>query len=833
MPRLTEPAVKPGLPTPNVVFFGFPNAGKTALLNAVLRAGSRTLGEMVVLQPADPDPNAVRREVVPHIVQAAFPRTGGESVVLLDCDGQSAAELLASPRHLLNRGGRGALAHAVHRADALVLVVDAGASADAVDHVFRAFRGFLDSLEEGRTFSREVGGLPVFLTLTKCDTLCLPNDEPTDWLARVESRKRELTDRFRDFFAEELDDTDSESIDPSPFLSFGSLDLQVVATAAQTPVGRMFDTFRDSEGSFGVDRFAVDCLRAAQAFHQRARSARRRLQFTVYGLLGLVALLFLGVLVLAFHGASGPTEALAVRIREYREREGPPSVRFADAAYPSYHQALQTFRDSPLFPGLPEDLRQYVTQRLTEVVAYEAFRTRFQPPQLAPPDLRTPDEIEQLNVALNTSILPPKDYADLWTETTAAKLRQKWQADLRVIQSTEQALYDWYRSLDRRANDLLFTPKPPTPGWYRESTALLERATVLPFDPSAEVPGSPTVPGVPRAGPLTFAAAFEFDRVLVARRDWEDARDRLQNLRSLTSVLGLTTGPQTPPAILDLPEPGDTVDSRTLASVRLQELEAAFPGTNPSHPEWVAAGFPDPVRNWLEPRLRATLETGVRHVHRLIRAKVGENDTAAVWRTLPESLLQEPAMRDWGRLLGRLRLWAALRESEGDPVVELADFLRQEAFPVELRAVDVSWPDDLLDRTATPAGDFVLTLKPADGGVASTTAFKPVGSARYERPLNIQRFEPKVPLLKWTIHPGDELSAILNLRSGGQEYRLLWSAGRSRVYQMDVVFRSPKLERVGPILFPPEQAAGVRLDPLPTTGWPTVPLLLPQMQRMR
>lgn len=830
MPRLAEPASQSGCSSPVVVFFGFPHAGKTALVNACLRVHPQNDREPVARLPDSVESHTVQREVVHHVVPLPPTRSGPESVILLDCDGRSAAALLASPRRLLTGRTRGTLATALHRADALVLVIDATTSVEQVDHVFRSFREFLDSLEEGRTFSREVGGLPVFLTLTKCDALCLPNDEPTDWLMRIEDRKRELTERFREFFAGELAGDDADTIDPSPFLSFGSLDLQVVATASRAPAGPMFDLFRDPEGAFGVSRFAQDCLQAAQAFHERARAARRRLRFTVYSLLSLVALLCIAAVGLTLNSTYGPTEALAARIREYQELEGPPSVRLADTAYPAHRKTLQTFRDSPLFPGLPEALRQFVEQRFAEVQAYEEFRTRFQPPQLAPADLRTTDEIEQLNMALNTSIRPTEEYARMWTETSAVKLRQKWLADLAALQTTEQALYDWYRSLDRRATDLLFTQKPPTLSWYRETETLFARAAMPPFDPDAEMPGSPTVSGIPRGGALTLAVAYEFDRILIARRDWEDARDRLQNLRNLTAMLGLTTGPGTPPPVLDLPEPGDRVDSRTLATSRLQALEQAFPGAHPGHPEWVAAGFPDPVRNWLEPRLRASFDTGVRHVHRLIREQVGENGNVSAWQALPDGLLQEPAMQDWGRLLGRLRHWAALQNSDRDPMAELRAFLRQDAFPIELQALDIAIPDDLLDRSAIPSGPFVLTLQPADGGPARTMHFTAVGATRYERPLTTQRFEPASSPLKWSLRPGDTLSARLPLRSGGREYQLIWPSGRPQIYAMDLVIRTPRLERVGPIAFPPERAAGVRIEPIPASGWPAVPVLLPSVR---
>lgn len=831
MPTRTEsPTSAVAASAPVVVFFGFPTAGKSTLLATFSRTAAP--GESTVeLRPADSSLTVVR-ELVRHEITVAGGRFDTpESVVLYDCDGKSASELLAAPDRMVKGSARGALAAAVRSADALVVVLDAGASPEHVDHVFRTFRVFLDTLEAGRTFGREVGGLPVFLTLTKCDTLHRPDDEPTDWLARIENRKRELTARFHDFFEGELHEDDPESIDPSPYLTFGSLDLQVIATAVRVPEGKMFAAFADADGSFGVERLVRDCLTAARAFHGRSHSARRRLKFTVFGLLGLVAALFVGAVTLSTTASYGPTEALAARVREFREREGSTAVRHSDEAYPERIKTLTAIHESPLFDNIPDDLQDFVNRRLAEYQSYAEYRSKFQPPRLSPEDLRTREEIDQLAADLNRTLAPPKEYEKGWTETTASKLRAKWQADLDAIRTAEEVLYDWYRGLDRRATELLFTTKPPDFEWYRNVGTLFERAENPPFDPSAAVPGSVGIPGVPRADPLRFAAAYEFDRVLVARRDWEDSRDRLRHLRQLTAVLGITSGPGSPPAVLDLPEPTSVADSLGLASARLKALADAFPGANLAHPEWVAVNFPDPVRSWLEPRLRAVFDTGVRHVQSVIRDRLGATADRDAWRKLADGLLQEPPLRDWGRLLGRLRRWAVLRETDGDPVEELAAFLRRESFSLELRALEVAIPDDLLDRPAQPTGDLVLTVKPAGDGTPIEAAFQSKGSPRSERPDTIHRFEAKSEPVQFVYNPGDEFSARLPIRSGGQEYRLVWSSPRTMLYQFDALARPPMLERTGNIPVPPERAAGVRVEFVPPDGFPEVPVLLNESGR--
>ena len=82
----------------------------------------------------------------------------------------------------------GTLAHEVIEADALLLVVDAFAPPAQIEADFVEFGRFLRQLERGLLRS-EVGGLPVFLVLTKCDLLAQPGDNSADWMECIEQGK--------------------------------------------------------------------------------------------------------------------------------------------------------------------------------------------------------------------------------------------------------------------------------------------------------------------------------------------------------------------------------------------------------------------------------------------------------------------------------------------------------------------------------------------------------------------------------------------------------------------------------------------------------------------
>ncbi|MFO0852279.1 MAG: GTPase domain-containing protein [Gemmataceae bacterium] len=801
--------------TPRVVFFGPARSGKSKLVDLFVSRAADGDAAPVPLTPAGPTA-PVQRELVPHLLH--IPQAAGP-VLVCDCDGRVAGELLASPDALV-RGAARALADAVRSADALVLVVDAAAGPEVVDQTFRDFGRFLEGLEEGRTFGREVGGLPVLLTLAKCDALHQPGDRPTDWLGRVEAAERRVRDRFEEFFGDEIGHPSGPA---GGFLSFGSIDLSVHATAAAVPPGEEFAAYADAGGAFGVDALVGDCLPAARAYRSRAESARRRLRWIVGGAGSLLVAMAVGLATLAGSGGAGG-DPLANRVRSYQRREGPPAVRLADRALPATLRELAAIHDTPGFRHLPTELQGFVTDRLREAEAYQVYRSGFAPPRLGPAEVRTREQVDALAEALRGPLAPPAEFAADWADTDASKLRAKWLADLDLLRAAVDRLDDWYRGLIRRANALLLTEKPPDPTWRAEATRLLADADTPPVKPEATVERSPAVPLL-RGKPLTYAAAFSFDRVERAKRDWQDTGGRLKALRDLSDALGLTTGPGTPPPVLDLPEPtDDPLSLLSVAQTRLLTLESRYPSDNRA--EWELTNFPDPVRGVLANRLAAVSETGTRSVRRLIAAAIGPNaDRPAAWSALTDALLREPGVVAWGQLLALLDRWQSAPSAPTNPVTSLAEFVKRDRFDLELKSVAVAIPDDLLDPRPLPAGPLVITHTPA-GRPPVEYRFRAEGEARRERPVTVHTFVPDGHPGKIEYRPGDGLTAALPLRSDGADARLAWANSRTPVYQFDALARPPRLEREGPVRTS-EPASGVRLTVAPPGGLPMVPAVVP------
>lgn len=800
-----------------IVFFGPPNAGKTGLLRAFLKlAGS----------PTDYPPPATgpgrRPDVVPYAapVEPSVPDAG---FVLLDVDGRAASDLIANPDRLRGTRGRlmSAVAGEVRSADAIVLTLDAADTGGLLD-LFRDFARFLDGLEETRAFGREVGGLPVFLTLTKCDRLWLPGDDPAEWEARVQTRLRNVRREFEEYLAERTEYAAAP-------VAFGSIEVHVAATALHFPADPRFESLGD--GPYGVGELSEDCTAAARAFRDRAERSRRRLRWTLAGSSALLGTLLAGLLAVVAFGPGGDEDRLARRVLAYQEREGPAEVRFADRNFARNRAALEAIRDDSGFDRLPSEFQEFVANRLREFEAYQDYRDKFRPPQLGPAEVRSRAELDALESALAGGLAPPPEYAAAWADSPAVRLWEKWKQDAALLRQAEAALNEWYYGLIRRGTALTLGPALDA-GWRRDVAALLRDAETPPFRPDAEIPGSERLP-VRRGAPLTYAPAFDFDRVDQVRYDWKETRDRLTDLRDMADALGTAAGPGTPPAILDLPEPtGDPAASRPLAAERLKQLAEVYHVTAETAAKWAMSRFPDPVRGELQRRLQRAFDAGVRHARGLIRDKLGASatgfvETHAAWESVAAWLDADPQLQSWGRLLRLLARWAAPEFPAEDPVSELAAFLRKERFDADLRSVELTVPDDLRAQRVVPAGNLVLTNTQA-GQPPREYAFRPVGTPRREGPTAVYRFVPDGHDGRVTFRPGDGVTAALRVRSGGQEFRLEWANGRSAVYQFGRLTREPSIRRADPAA-PAEPATGVRLAAVPETGLPAVPVLLPDV----
>jgi GTPase SAR1 family protein len=814
-----------------VVFFGPPRSGKTTLLYACTKYAERGAEEAPVDLTAA-DPNVVQRELVPLrlLVDLPGPRAETGAVLFLDCDGQAALDLLNHADRLKRKAARTALAEAIHSADALVLVIDSGCTQVEVESTFQSFEQFLEVLESTRTDDREVGGLPVFLTLTKCDTLHHPTDEPSEWLTRIERRKQELREWFNEWF-------DPPGEVPA-FLTFGSMDIRTHATATKVPGVAGMDPYADEVGGLGVVELFQSVYDASRQHRDRSTSSRKRLKWTAAIAVGLLGVMLVTLFGLTVSRPPGPVEALTNRAVRFQQRMGPPAVRLSEANFERNQREINALRESPVFPQLPDEWQKFVIQEVYEFAAYADYRRRFQPPQFSPADVRTADDYAQLLSEIDRTLAPPPEFERSWSQTEMVKLRDKWRADLKLLQEAEDQVHAWFRGQVSRASELMLANVPtdtaPT-RWRTEVNSTLSQRP--PFDMSATVPGSVALP-VRRGSVLTYATVYQFERSANARRDWEQAIAKLSDLRDLTDAVGLTVDPEyipaagEPLAVLDLPPVGNGADSLRLATHRLAALKKRFPKAAEGAANWTAENFSGPLRDELGRRLRLAAAEGVSHVQRLIRSEGNRNsrpDSLTDWASLatPTGLLAKPELQDWGRLLRLLLRWADPNRPDVDPVSEFAAFVKKERFEWTVGRLDVTLPNALRVRVLKPTGDWKLTVTPPSGPPRITT-FSAAGSPEVMSDAVTYRFAPTLEGII-AYRPGEGFTAELPLTDGDTKYVLRWTDSRTVTYQFEKLTREPVIVPDGPGAVP-QQATGVRVTVAPDATTFRVPELLPDVK---
>src|SRR5262249_17090824 len=190
-----------------------------------------------------------------------------------------------------------------------------------MDTDFVEFVHFLRLLERSRGERSEVGGLPVFLVLTKCDLLAESTDTPAKWLERIAERTKLVHDRFQLFLTRQ-----QEAGDPLPF---GQIDFHMNATAVKRPA--LADVAAKPREPYGVAELFRQCLDAAREFRTRRYRSSRLLLWTAGGA-GVVIAGMLG-LAIALIGGMGQNErrpgALETRIESFQSTDGEsPAERF-------------------------------------------------------------------------------------------------------------------------------------------------------------------------------------------------------------------------------------------------------------------------------------------------------------------------------------------------------------------------------------------------------------------------------------------------------------------------------------------------------------------------
>jgi hypothetical protein len=833
MSQASPPPAPPGAPADalRVVLFGMPAAGKSSLLGALAQAAQSQEhllnGRLTDLSHGldelrhrlyDEHGRRTAEEVVPYAVDYEPFSDDGPALeahhhfgaTVVDCDGRVANDLLVRHKALDEDSPEGTLAREVLNADTLVLVVDASAPPTQINADFAEFDRFLRLLERGRGERAEVGGLPVYVVLTKCDLLAHPGDTAADWMERIEQRKREVDAHFRDFLARR-----AAAAGPVPF---GRIDLHLWATAVMRPA--LAGVPAKAREPYGVAELFRQCLGQAAAFRARRRRSGRRLWLTVGGAGGLAAaMLALAVGLAVTNRVPAP---VAARVEELRALDRPTAAERLsahDSELKRREAALAALGADPAFATLPPADQEWVRARDEELKDYLAFldRLRHAP---KPEDAVSEEALAAVEASLEKELALP---STAWEDTEAGRLRRARLAEIKALREAVRRAKKWYQeNLDKGLALWGFAGHKSGGAsasinwraWNDEAEPLLDPAHAPPFKPDDPIPGTDP--------PLRYATALRFEGVTEARADWDTRRRKLSRVRDLACALGLVSDVRDRPPVLAVPRPPGFRFEQ--AAARLDQLKQAYP-------EYATAFVPAGLPEAAEPEIRQAarmnyeylLEPGRGEVLRRLReAGSGEEETAARWAAVQKWLASGPpelaAWRVLATVLGRLQ-----DPDTPDPVTALAAFLEKESFALDLQVMRLEIPDKVEARP-DPGAKLTVFHQPA-GGDATKYTFEPSGEGQrdVERRVRTYTFRP-TSAARWTYRPGDALWAELPLRDGQM---FTWARDRSLRYQFERLARPPRLHKSGEPSSSGTLAEGVRLLVTPPDGLPRVPDLLP------
>lgn len=820
-----------------LVLFGMPGAGKTSLLGALSQAaqaqehllhgrlteqspGLASLRQQVYDETTKPTPE----EVVLYPVDfKPFEEDQTLKAILIDCDGRVANDLLLRRQSLSPDSADGPLSQQVLTADTLVLVIDASEPPNQMDADFVEFGRFLRQLERGRGQRSEVGGLPVFLVLTKCDLLIQPKDAPVDWIERIEERKRQVGQRFREFLAR-------KETEDGP-LPFGQIDLHLWATAVKRP--SLANTPARPREPYGVAELFRQCIESARRFHQRRRQSSRRLLWTVSGALGLVALLMAltGILaVTAYFNqkteiAAAPIRALQTKIDNYRVSEGQTVADRLKGPPPQLRQkvaVLTELRNDANFGKLTPEMQEHVKERLQELQDYHAYQDKLLNLRRRPVEARSEPELSEIQQTLKNDLPVPRT---AWSQTEAARLHEDYLKQIGEMIRAVDNVTEWYKQRLREGEKLLTFMGRSAPAidwrdWQGEVEKLFAQAEAPPFRATERLPG----PGSPTYG----ETVFHFERVKETQKDWEDVKRQLQRVYDLSMALGLAGQVPGRPAPLAIPRkpPFLLADARD----RLQKLKEAYPSYKE---EFTTARLPEAVVNEVKQSAgtsyESLLEAGRDAVLRqLQQAGSGDRETLARWAEVRKWLQKDPEeLRSWRELATIL---AGLKEgSRVDPVTDLADFLGKDRFPIELKRLTLEIPDSWKVR---PVGPLSL-VHPPTSKTAPAAVFEIIGTAQRDpqRRVTTYTLRPAEGQGALTYRPGEELWALIPLKDAdNRDWLFTWARSRSEMFQHERLIRPPRLHRKDMENTSGELAVGVVLKPTEGLGIPPVPDLMPAVR---
>jgi GTPase SAR1 family protein len=391
---------------PRILLFGTPGAGKTSLLGALVQAAAMQsnplkgtlvdesgaldeLRDRVYELKAVPVEASVgdaikatrtKQTRMPAKLEATEectsyeihlkPSEGGRrtDATLIDCSGNDAQSMMKSKQPFLDSHP---IKHLALDSDTVLLAIDVSQPGKQLLDQFQQFARWLTQLHETRGRRTDVGALPVYLVLTKCDQLAKPNDTVSMWLQRIEEAKRKIDEKFREFLK-------------TQGTGFGSLQVRLWATAIKRP--GLSDRAAKAQEPFGVAELFRQCLQSATDYVQRRDTSQYRLSNLVIGMIGTIALLFLAMYYLVELQPETKHSALQDKVRAVLPKKENDLLKLSINTLKKKRDQLSVFRQDCDFEELPDTMRDKVNRIHKELddylQRYDAAQSQLKDPHL-------------------------------------------------------------------------------------------------------------------------------------------------------------------------------------------------------------------------------------------------------------------------------------------------------------------------------------------------------------------------------------------------------------------------------------------------------------------
>ncbi|HZZ82401.1 MAG TPA: hypothetical protein VFE62_28135 [Gemmataceae bacterium] len=505
---------------PRLLLIGTPGAGKTSLLGALAQAAA-TQSPILKGQLADPD--GAWERVQKNTYAGKTTVDGAESYTLYlqstqngrhpveasiaDPDGTAAMQILKARKPPFDM-------------DALLLTVDVSLSGKELIDEFQQYARWLNELRKARARRTEIGELPVYLVLTKCDLLAKKEDTFVRWMQRIEQAKRQVDERFREF-------------NKHQGAGFGTVHLQLWATAIKRPA--LADRPAKAQEPFGVAELFRQCLQSARDFQERRHTSQSRLHNVVVGAIGIVAILALAVALMVEFRPPLHHSRLDEKVQAVLPKE---DAKLAERLQGSIkkleekNEALTAIESDADFRRLPDATREAVTKYHAELKQYlqasEDSLVLLKLPYLA----KNQDEFKEMQKSA-LSFKLPSDHAKAWEETRLAKRVRHVRQEYESLHAALAGEETWMRGrID--ADTVLLKQGAQIYG------KLLNRDKLGPqeveawqkqyrehMNPKPLVPREDMVPGVTR---LTYEDLGKFEQVQKAKKDWDASKRKLTTM---------------------------------------------------------------------------------------------------------------------------------------------------------------------------------------------------------------------------------------------------------------------------------------------------------------